>query len=323
MAGYSGGLWRTWRALASGGPGVLHVQWAPVPLLDALLLGAARRRGWSIVYTAHNLLPHRTPRPWDPWQYRRLYRRTDAVIVHAAVLADRLVATVGMRREQVHVVPPGGLGVFRETPLGASEARARLGLDRDAPWLLFFGLIRPYKGLADLIHAMPLVRQRFPRVRLLVAGEPMQRLAPLLRLVDRLGLRDAIVLRSGFVPMRDVAVYFCAADLVVLPYVTGSVSAILLTAYDYGRPVVTTAVGGLPELVDDGRTGFVVPPGRPAALADAVCRGLAEPQRLASMGQAARARMERCHAWDDVARQTVEVYRMARGMGGDSRPEGA
>jgi glycosyltransferase involved in cell wall biosynthesis len=142
----------------------------------------------------------------------------------------------------------------------------------------------------------------------------MQRLARARALIRRLGIRDAVRLRLGYVPMREVGTYFCAADLVLLPHVRGSVSGVLLAAYGYGRPVVATAVGGMPELVEEGRTGALVPPGSAEALADAITRSLECPERLAEMGALARERARRLHAWPDVARRTAAVYESIPGM---------
>ncbi len=305
---YPRGLWRVWRLLKDRPPGLLHVQWALVPTLDAVLAGALRRRGWRTVYTVHDL-PTAPPGGWKQRQWRRLYRRTDAVILHTEGLARKLQSDFAGSLPRVHVVPMGDLGVFRGAEVGRDAARRELGLDRQGPLLLFFGLIKPYKGLAYLLEAMPAVRREFPDAGLLVAGAPMERFGRYRQQIDRLGIAGGVVLRPGYVPQAEVARYFCAADLVVLPYVRISLSGVLLAALGYGRPAVVTAVGGLPEVVDDGRTGFVVPPESPAALADAICRALRDPVALQAMGVRARCEQQRWYCWEEAAGRTLEVYR--------------
>jgi D-inositol-3-phosphate glycosyltransferase len=143
-------------------------------------------------------------------------------------------------------------------------ARATLGLA--GPVVLFFGLVRAYKGLDVLLQSVALARAQVP-LTLVVAGEFYQDRAPYDALVAALGLGDAVRIHDRYVPNEDVEAYFRAADLVVLPYTSATQSGIAQIALSFERPVVVTRVGGLPEAVREGETGFVVPPGDPQALA--------------------------------------------------------
>lgn len=315
---YPIGLWRTWRELKDRPPAILHAQWALLPVLDTLLFTALKKRGWRIVYTAHDLLPQTASR-MNKWQFRRLYQLADVLIVHAEAPADKLTRTAGVPREKIQVVKHGNLGVFCAADLEPAEARHALDLDADGPLLLFFGLIKPYKGLEYLLQAMPLVLRGSPRVRLLIAGEPMESFARYQKLIARLGIGGAVVLRLGYVPLQQLPVYFCAADLVVLPHVHTAMSGVLRFAFGYARPVVVTSVGGLPEAVEDGHTGFVVPPRSPKALAEAIGRGLRDPARLIEMGREARRIRREHYSWDKVARRTIELYE-ALGPGNAAEP---
>ena len=298
---YPAGLWRTWRALKDRPPGVLHVQWALLPLLDILLFSALRRRGWRIVYTAHEVFP-------ENWTFRRLVQAADAVIAHTAGLARKVVDGSGVAPEKVHVITHGNLGVFRAPDVNPSEARRVLGLSPEGPLLLFYGLIRPYKGLQYLLEAIPLVRQEFPQAHLLIAGQPMQRFSGYQKLIDGLGIAGSVTLRLQYVPLAEVHYYFCAAGLVVLPYVRCSLSGILTMAFGYARPVVATSVGGLPEAIEEGQTGYIVPPRSPEALAQAICRGLRQPALLEQMGREGRRWQQEVCSWSRVARQTRQLY---------------
>jgi glycosyltransferase involved in cell wall biosynthesis len=137
------------------------------------------------------------------------------------------------------------------------------------PTALFFGLIRPYKGLDVLLRAVALARRRVP-LQLVVAGEFYQDRAPYEALLEQLELRGAVQLLDRYVPNEEVEGYFKAADVVVLPYVSATQSGIAQTALLFGRPVIVTRVGGLPEAVRPGETGYVVPPNDPEALAAAL-----------------------------------------------------
>jgi len=298
---YPAGLWRIWKALKDRPPGVLHLQWALIPALDLLLIKALRSKGWRVVYTAHDGLPEGS-------RLRSVGQAVDAIIVHTPGLAQEAVAGSGVSPQKVHAISHGNLGVFQEPDVSAPEARGALGIDPQGPLLLFFGLIKPYKGLQYLLQAMPRVRQEFPRARLLIAGEPIERFTGYQKLIHALGIGDSVILRLRYVPLAQVHYCFCAADLVVLPYAHCSLSGILRMAFGYARPVVVTSVGGLPEAIEEGRTGFIVPPRCPEALAQAICRGLRQPALLEQMGQEGRQRQkERC-SWSRVAFQTRQIY---------------
>ncbi|MFI5376496.1 MAG: glycosyltransferase family 4 protein [Candidatus Rokuibacteriota bacterium] len=306
--GYPAGLWRTWRTLRSRPPGVFHLHWALLPWLDGMLLRGLRGRGWRIVYTVHDPLPDSRRRVAHA-QYEWLLSHVDAAIVHTPHLGRQLVGaypTVGAR---VHVVPHGGSAVPPPTEADRARARAHLDLEPDRPVLLFFGMIKPYKGLEFLLEAMPGVLAAFPRAVLLIAGEPLMPMRPIRERIERLGLHDSVRLRDSFIPQDEVPLYFAAADALIAPYVDIAASGVVAQAQAFGRAAVVTRVGGLPEFVEPDRCGFVVPPRSPDALAAAIRQALADPHALAEMGRRASRRIGREHDWSDVARQTLAVYR--------------
>ena len=304
--GYPAGLWRTWRALRKQAPAVFHVHWALVPALDALLLGALRKRGWRVVYTVHDPLPpagrlaHR--------HYRRLLSQVDVAIVHTPHLAGQLVGDYPTVAERVRVVPHGGSALPPSSAAERAHARARLGIEADRPVLLFFGMIKPYKGLEFLLDAMPAIRADCPRALLLAAGEALMPMRPVHEQIARLGLQDSVRLRESFVPQDEAPLYFMAADLLVAPYTDIAASGVVAQAQTYGLPAVVTRVGGLPEFVEPEGCGLVVPPRSPDALSEGIRRLLADPAALAEMGRRARQRIARDHDWSAVARQTLAVY---------------
>jgi glycosyltransferase involved in cell wall biosynthesis len=304
--GYPAGLWRTWRALRSRAASIFHLHWALVPALDGLLLGALRARGWRIVYTVHDPLPsadrvaHRG--------YARLLAHVDAAIVHTPLLGQQLVADYPSIAGRVHVVPHGGSALPPLTASDRTHARARLELDADRPVLLFFGMIKPYKGLEFLLEAMPGILAAYPRAILLIAGEPLMPMQAAHEQIDRLGLGGAVRLRESFIPQKEVPLYFAASDLLVAPYTAIAASGVVAQAQTYGLPAVVTRVGGLPEFVEPEGCGFVVPPRSPEALSGAIRQALADPEALAEMGRRARRRIGRDHDWSAVARQTLAVY---------------
>ena len=144
----------------------------------------------------------------------------------------------------------------------------------EAPLFLFFGFIRRYKGLHVLLDAMPSVVDRQPDARLVVAGEFYADEDEIRAQAVPLG--NAVRLDTDYIPDDRVALYFSAADAVVQPYVTATQSGVAQIAFHFGRPVITTDVGGLAEIVPDGEAGLVVPPESPRELADAMVRFVEE-----------------------------------------------
>lgn len=140
--------------------------------------------------------------------------------------------------------------------ISREEACAKLGLDTEKRYLLFFGLIRDYKGLDMLLEAFERVENR--ELRLLVAGEFYNDKEQYRAILDRLG--DRVVLHEGFVKDEDVRYYFSVADALVLPYRTATQSGVTQIAYNFSLPMIVTRVGGLPEIVPDGRVGIVCAP---------------------------------------------------------------
>lgn len=150
-------------------------------------------------------------------------------------------------------------------------ARQQLGLEAEGKYLLFFGFIRKYKGLDLLLEAMADERIRHSGIRLIIAGEFYGEADYYQELIDRLQLRDRLELFTEFIPNEAVAQYFSAADCVVQPYRTATQSGISQIAYHFEKPMIVTHVGGLPEIVPDGKVGFVTEV-TPLAIADAILR---------------------------------------------------
>lgn len=272
--------------------------WMPflAPAFGTIARGL-RRRGVRVVGVVHNAIPHER-RPGDLALGRYALRSCDGLIVLSdEVRADVERLGVSAPVEQVAHPVYDGFG----DPVPWATARAALGLPLAAPTFLFFGFIRRYKGLHVLLEAWPAVRERVPDARLVVAGEFYTDEAELrAQAAELAGVR----IDADYIPDDRVGFYFSAADAVVQPYVTATQSGVAQIAFHFGRPVVTTDVGGLAEVVPDGEAGLVVPPEDPDALADALVRFVRE-----GLGEhlAAGVRRERQrYTWDRVS-EAVEA----------------
>ncbi|MFN2114727.1 MAG: glycosyltransferase [Anaerolineae bacterium] len=295
-------------------PDIVHLQWSLAPPLDGLWLRALRRAAVPVVYTAHNVVPHE-PRPWHPAFHRWLQGAAHVVIAHSRATRERLIDLGGVSAARVAVVPmPAD---EPESRLGRAEARASLSppLPPDAPVVLFFGHVRPYKGLETLIDAVPRLLESVPAARIRVCGPVSGGHAGAKRITELAasrGVASAVYLRPGYMPAGIAAASLAAADVVVLPYVTASDSAVLAGARGRGRAVVATDVPPLAEALEAGG-GIVVPRGDPAQLADALAAVLGQPDTKARLEREARDAAA-AWTWRDAAEATVNVYRAAAGM---------
>jgi glycosyltransferase involved in cell wall biosynthesis len=264
----------TWRAagrrLRAIQPEILIVPWWH-PFFGPSLGLAARvaRRGPGApkrIFLCHNVEPHEAT-PVDRALTAYGLGAADGFLVHARSEAERLMKRARGRPVGVHPHPT--YEVFHERRPSRDEARA--ALDVRGRTILFFGYVRPYKGLMDLLSALRIARADAWDL-LLVVGEfyePRERYEPLLQ--DP-ALRDKVRVTDRYVANEEVAAYFAAADVVALPYRSATGSGIAQVAYGAGAPVIGTRTGGLPEVVEEGVSGLLVPPGDPEALARAIER---------------------------------------------------
>jgi glycosyltransferase involved in cell wall biosynthesis len=252
-------------------PDLLVIQWwHPFfgPSFGTVAYLTSRIGGIRVCFLCHNVFPH--DRSWvDGLLTRLAFRWATAFIVQSEADKRQLLR---LRPDAVveqtpHPVYSGFSGQSRRT---ATEAREYLGITKNSV-LLFFGYVRPYKGLVHLIRSMPTVLASIDCL-LLIVGEFYEDKGPYLREMAQLGLSDHVRVLDRYVPNEELAAFFDAADVVVLPYISATQSGAVQMAYGFDKPVITTKVGGLPEAVRDGETGYVVPPGDPGALADAILR---------------------------------------------------
>lgn len=298
--------WTAARAVRRAEPdAVIVVWWVPffAPFVVGLrwLLGRAPGRP-PLVLVCHNVLPHDAGHGVSRWLTGLALRRADGWLVHATPLVEAVAALVGPRARRPGAVARAALPLHHLAPDGPPTATgaptaARAGAASDPPTLLFFGLVRPYKGLDVLIDALALARAEVPGLRLVVAGEFWQPASGFAAQAARRGVADAVALRDGYVPNEAVAALFAGADAVVLPYRAATSSGVLTLAIEHGVPMIVTAVGGLPEVVVDGDAGLVVPPGDPAALAAAIVRLFREPGLAEALRTGARRARGRI-GWD-------------------------
>jgi glycosyltransferase involved in cell wall biosynthesis len=217
-----------------------------------------------------------------------------------------VVRELGIDSAAVHTVPLVAFEIHPDVSPPATHP----------PTVLFFGRIWPYKGLMHLVRAEPAISEAVPDVEIVIAGEGED----VAKYRSAMVHPDRFVVRNRYIPRNELAALLRSTDVVVLPYVDATQSGVVPLAFAYGKPVVATTVGGLPEMVEHGVTGLLVPPGDHVALADAVVRLLGDAELRQRMGAAGRRRA--CERWspDAVAVATAAVYRDAVARRVGTRP---
>jgi glycosyltransferase involved in cell wall biosynthesis len=273
---------------------IVHYQWLTMPSLDAFLLPAKRPR----LLTAHYILSP-TPSRRETKIAKRLFSRMDAVVAHSEHGAARLRDEVGLDPSRVRVIPHGAFGYLTRLP----EKPLPTELEGvEGPVILFFGLLRPYKGLDLLLEAFAQV----DGAELWVVGNPRMDVAPLRAAAQAASGRVRFVTR--FVEDAEVPAIFRRADLVVLPYRYAEHSGVLYTGLAFGKPMVLSAVGGFPEVAATG-AARLVPPGDAEALTQALSELVEDPAARERLAAAARAAAAGPYSWDAAAAQTLALYR--------------
>lgn len=227
----------------------------------------SRLKGIPIFLICHNVLPHERF-PMDKLLSKGTLKKAAGCIVHSKEDEADLKSMLPSMPYKRNMHPT--YNAFRLKGISREEAREQLGLSADDKVLLFFGLVRKYKGLKYLIQAAPACVKALGNVRICIVGDFGGAKEEYMSLIDASGVKDHFMIRDGYVSDNEVEPYFAAADLCICPYISATQSGIVQIAFGFGLPVIATAVGGLPEAVTDASTGYIVQPGDPGALSNAI-----------------------------------------------------
>jgi len=275
---------------------VTHYQWLSVPSLDRRLISPKRPR----VMTAHYILPP-DPGSRQVRAARNLFASMDAVIVHSGTGARRMKDVVGIPAERVRVIPHGTFDYLTDLP---EEAPLPVELEgAEGPVVLFFGLLRPYKGIDVLLDAFRGIKG----AELWIVGNPRMDIAELEAAAGKLDVRVRWLPR--FIQDTEIPAIMRRADLLVLPYRDGEQSGVLYTGLAFGKPMVISDVGGLGDIAREHDAARLVQPGDAAGLAQALEELVTDDSARAALAAKASAAAGGPFAWDEIAAKTIDLYR--------------
>jgi glycosyltransferase involved in cell wall biosynthesis len=300
-------------------PPIFHILWNnKFQLFDrTLLMLYYRLLGKKIVLTAHNVNDGR--RDAKDSLLNRLtlqfqYRLAHHIFVHTEKMKKELLEQFHVSKAAVTIIPYGINNAVPDTGLTYTEAKKQLGLRNDEKTLLFFGAIKPYKGLEYLVAAFQTLAPVQPDIRLIIAGERKkgheQYWSAIQQRIDTDPSRDRVTQKIGFIPDDETELYFKAADVAVLPYTEIFQSGILFLAYSFGLPVIATDVGSFAEDIVEDKTGCICKPRDPDALAAAIQNYFngALFRELEHRRQEIREYTRSKHSWTVVGGITRHVY---------------
>lgn len=305
---------RALNRVAKGGSDIVHFQLL-TPLTDRFWIPAMARKV-PMVITIHNVEPHKPSVGFTPSWLGPIYRCSDRLIVHSTANKRRLVEIYPELVDKTDVIPHGVWVPAKR--YSKEEARSRLGFPVNRQVILFFGVIRRDKGLELLLEAVATLCRTYsdgiPPLLVVVGSLPVnESFEPYSHRITELGIEEYVCAKIGFVPDEEVALYFCASDVVALPYTEQfqAQSGVLMLAYGYGVPVVVTDVGSLGETVREDGTGIVLTRRDAIALANALCSILEDPDTRARATRNMLNLSAKKYSWHAVANKTAEVYEEA------------
>ncbi len=277
-------------------PDIIHIQkghpWFnfSLPLL----------KNYRLVTTIHDvILLDRPSKKIPAFTYKPPIMRANQLIVHGKKLKEAMIKRFGRTADVIHVLPRGVNSVYTR------YVNSPVGEEHNS--VMYFGRIWEYKGLRYLIEAEPMITEKFPEVKIIIAGtgEDFQKYREIMVNKER------FIVYNEFISHKMVADLFQKASLIVLPYVDGSQSGVIPQAYAFRKPVVITDVGSLPENVSNGETGYVVPPKDSKKLAEAIIDLLTDDSKRRRMGENGYKKTKEELSWERIAPQTLEIYKKA------------
>ena len=286
---------------------LLHAQWwsPPLILVYTTVCALYKIRNKPVVITVHNIIQHEKRSFYNLYS-RIIFKLGDHFIVHSKSNKNLLARLYGINPERVTQIPHGPLKFQHQKDIDCEDAKVMIGLRPENRVVLVFGAIRPYKGVDIALEAFAEVVKEVPEARLIVAGRLWESWERYEKIIVEKDIKDHILKHLHYIDTSEVAKYFVASDLVVLPYTRfDSQSGVGATAVGFKKPLIVTKTGGLPELVINQENA--VPPGDAKALSERIVFCLKNSPAMERMSEESAAIAKKI-SWDRVAEDTIAIY---------------
>jgi glycosyltransferase involved in cell wall biosynthesis len=285
---------RLYKKIKDFNPDILHLQ----QTTDWRIFLLAKLFGFSkTVLTMHDVINHPGKHTGlQSFLVKNMQKKVKSIIVHGDFLKKQLMAQSKILKDKIYVIPHGVYDIYKKWDDNQIEEEENT--------VLFFGRISEYKGIDTLIKAQPLITKEIKNAKVVIAGRGEDFTKYQQLIIDQ----SRFEIHNRFIPHKEIYKFFRRASIVVLPYREASQSGVVAIAYAFGKPVVVTNTGSLPEAIEDERTGLVVPANNPRLLAAAIIKMLKDInfRRFVSRNMLDKAKTDL--SWEHIARLTIKAY---------------
>ena len=287
---------------------IIHFQ--SVNWIELLMVVLFKLGGFKIIYTIHNIVPHHKKlRLYHVIIYKILYGLCHRLIIHSEKGKEEVIGIFGVAREKIFVIPHGDYKFFiPKKELTKKEAKEILKIPLHCRTLLFFGAIRPNKGLDQAIDILDQVTKYITNIRLMIVGELWENFDRYEKQIKKYNIQNNIYTHLQYVTNEELPKYFIASDIVLLPYYEITGSGVLQIAYAFSKPVVATDLDCFREVIDDGKNGYLVSKKDHVQFAERIVEILNDDTKKKYMGQHSRLLADTRYSWDTISKETIQVY---------------
>ena len=289
-------------------PSIIHINWPIIPKIDLILIKWFKYLNFKIIYTVHDPLPHEQKRG-DVDIFKKIYSIVDRIVVLSEYSRNQ-IRDIGIGEDKINLILHGDYDyIFDGTSENKKLSKKLQEMKKDKKIILFLGIIRPYKGLEVLIKTIRLLDNK--KYFFIILGKPLNNKYKNLytSLLNENEIHEKVFTDLRYIPKSDLISYMHISDIGVLPYVSASQSGNIITFYHFKVPVIATNVGGLPEMIDNGKTGLIVPPGDPVSLKNALVSILEDEETLKNMQFNSGKMIEEKFNWSKIIIRLENLYK--------------
>ena len=291
---------------------IIHIQWLRFNFFDGIFLPLlARLLGHTVVYTAHDVLPHNVDNRRVRLLFKWIYKSQNALVVHTNFNRERILDEFGISQQKVSVVKHGVYDIPDEQRMDSLTSKKTLGIGADEFVLLFFGIITEYKGLDLLAESLKMLKKgRGKKIRLIIAGRVQTGFEDQMTKLKEEFMEDEVLYFLRFIENEEVNMLFGAADATVLPYREASQSGVMFMSFAQGVPVIAPNLGGFPDDVVEGEMGFIFECNNPDSLNEAIVKTISHfgPNNISVRENIINLTSEK-YQWEESASALIKIYK--------------
>lgn len=312
---YLSAVFHLFKVINKERPNIVHVQSLLTARKDWILFLLSRLIRIPIIYTSHNVLPHDEEERAAfgmRFAFGIIHRWSNAIITHSDFNHDALINLYKIKKKKIEIIKHGNYlfqakGIKRYSK---ADAKCELGLKLDDEVVLFFGTVREYKGIFDLLKAIKNLSPRYPKLRLLIAGKAKEQLSQRIKsFIDENQLRKVILFENRYIDLNEFSLFFDASDVAALPYKHSYGSGALQTAMAFSKPIILTDLPFFREIVIEEENGFFFKLGNIDSLSERIINFFSlSKEKQALMAESSVSIAKEDYGWERISEKTLTLY---------------